>query len=229
MMMTVSAADVTMMFMKQMKMTMSILIERRKAMMKKGMLKYDTRNGYSYERNGRTYDLLEGKSLSGDTTSDICFVIETDDECGYKDLNTWFCIGGINGDPDKLLALCDEIIEDGPTAEEKIVELNEKNKELNQIIKSKEREIEELRTALLLATRAANDTPKGIKLHRQTFYDLYNHSVGDDELMDQDIYGHDVYVFWHGVYCNCADGATAANYIIEGIKDCLEEDDNENY
>lgn len=197
--------------------------------MAKGTLRYNERNGYTYERDGRTFDLLEGKSLNANTTSDICFVMETDDESGYMDLNTWFCLGGIEEEPEKLLQLCDELIEDGPTAEERIVELNKKNNELMITIGSMKKEIAELRTALLLATRNAEDKPKGINLRRQTFYDLYNHSVGDDDLMDQDIYGHDVYVSWHGMYCNCADGATACNYIIEGIKECLEEDDSENY
>lgn len=197
--------------------------------MKKGTLRYNERNGYAYERDGRTFDLLEGKSLNANTTSDICFVMETDDESGYMDLNTWFCLGGIEKEPEKLLRLCDELIEDGPTAEERIVELNKKNNELMITIGAMKKEIAELRTALLLATRNAEDKPNGINLRRQTFYDLYNHSVGDDDLMDQDIYGHDVYVSWHGMYCNCADGAIANNYIIEGIKECLEEDDSENY
>ena len=197
--------------------------------MKKGTLRYNERNGYAYERDGRTFDLLEGKSLNANTTSDICFVMETDDESGYMDLNTWFCLGGIEKEPEKLLRLCDELIEDGPTAEERIVELNKKNNELMITIGAMKKEIAELRTALLLATRNAEDKPNGINLRRQTFYDLYNYSVGDDDLMDQDIYGHDVYVSWHGMYCNCADGAIANNYIIEGIKECLEEDDSENY
>lgn len=198
--------------------------------MAKGELIYNGRDGYSYKRNNHLYDLLEGMSLNGTTSSDICFVIELDEDGCYKDLKTWFCLGikGSNNYPQELLKICDEVIDDTPTDEEIITDLKEERKELNEKIRDMEKEINELRAALLIATRnSGNATTGGIKLKRKTFYDLYNCGVGD-ELMD-DIYGYDVYVNWHGMYCNCGDGATAANNIIEGIRDCLEEDDNDNY
>lgn len=43
------------------------------------------------------------------------------------------------------------------------------------------------------------------------------------------VYGHnyDVTVHWNGVYCNCSDGATAWNHIIDNIKYVDEEVDDE--
>ena len=47
--------------------------------------------------------------------------------------------------------------------------------------------------------------------------------------VDNDIYGHDITVHWHGIYCNCGDGATPYNHIIPGIEGVNDEDPNEYY
>ena len=49
---------------------------------------------------------------------------------------------------------------------------------------------------------------------------------GDSEA-ESTLYGHDVTVHWHGLYCNCSDGAVASNNIIEGIKGVIDEEDDE--
>lgn len=104
--------------------------------------------------------------------------------------------------------------------------------------KAKEEEIEystirirRLQNALLEATRNEETRQTDIRLTMQDFYDLADRALElsfekqDDD--NDDIYGHDVTVHWHGFYCNCQDGATAYNYIIEGVKDCLEEIDDD--
>lgn len=37
---------------------------------------------------------------------------------------------------------------------------------------------------------------------------------------ENDIYGHNITVHWHGMYCSCSDGAIPSNYIIPAIVDC---------
>ena len=43
--------------------------------------------------------------------------------------------------------------------------------------------------------------------------------------MEDDIYGHDVTVHFHGLYCNCQDGAAAFNYVIEAVDACASEEE----
>ena len=49
----------------------------------------------------------------------------------------------------------------------------------------------------------------------------------DPTELPNDIYGHDITVHWHGLYCNCGDGATPTNTIISAIEDCDSEDPTE--
>jgi len=194
--------------------------------MAKGELVFKGKDGYCYKRDGHTYHLLEGKSLGGHSTSDICFAIELDDEGGYKDLATWFC--GCETESNKLLAICDENITNEPTAEETITNLKEEKDQLNDKISSLENKIAELKEALLIATRKQKSKQKDIHLTRQTFLDVYDYYFqrNDEEEFEEDMYGHDVHVHWHGFWCNCSDGAIACNYIIEGVRGCIEEDDD---
>lgn len=66
-----------------------------------GKLVYDERNGYSYESdNGIKYDLLEGMSYQGNSTSDILFImLDYDNNLSYLvDANDffvgWFYVAG---------------------------------------------------------------------------------------------------------------------------------------
>ncbi len=99
----------------------------------------------------------------------------------------------------------------------------------NELIHEMQMELKELKEALLVATRDRKKKLKGIGLKRQTFLDVYDHCFLRENGSEDDIYGHDVYVYWHGFFCNCSDGATAYNNIIEGIKGCIDEDDSDDY
>lgn len=103
--------------------------------MNKGKLTYDWRNGWTYERDGRTYDLLEGVSLEGHSSSALCFVMETD-ENGYKNFANWFCCDRLS--PTELLNTCDEYITGEPTAEQQVETLQKEVAILrNEIIQLK--------------------------------------------------------------------------------------------
>lgn len=76
-----------------------------------GKLKFDDRDGYSFiSDNGVKYDLLEGISLKGETTSDIVFVMLAYNEelCEYLGNNRlsdeflgYFCGAAFVGENDK--------------------------------------------------------------------------------------------------------------------------------
>lgn len=63
-----------------------------------------------------------------------------------------------------------------------------------------------------------------IKVSRQEFLDIYDlamDGLGSDEC---ELYENEVTVHWHGIYCNCSDGAVAYNNIITGIKNVIKEE-----
>lgn len=100
-------------------------------------------------------------------------------------------------------------------------------------IKMLENEIKELREALLLATRGKKMKTKDIKVSMSTFYNITQEILrredNDKINMEDDIYGHDVTVHFHGLYCNCLDGASVFNSVIEGVAECAEENDEETF
>lgn len=64
-----------------------------------------------------------------------------------------------------------------------------------------------------------------IKVSRQEFLDIYGlamSGLGSDKC---ELYGNEVTVHWHGIYCDCSDGAVAYNNIIAGIKNVIKEED----
>ena len=106
-------------------------------------------------------------------------------------------------------------------------------KELDNIVKENalkikklETEKEMLRKAVLKLALNKGGTPD-VRVSRNDFVKIYNDAVNymfdHPELDDNDVYGYDVTVHWHGIYCNCSDGATAANHIIPAIENCEEE------
>ena len=108
--------------------------------------------------------------------------------------------------------VCEEELE---TAKKKIKELEVANKML--------------RNAILQLTKNKRETVD-VRVSRKDFLKL--HEVAVDELFefqheDNDIYGYPVTVHWHGIYCDCSDGATPSNHIIPGILSCDEELDEE--
>ena len=96
----------------------------------------------------------------------------------------------------------------------------------------------ELRKALLKAT--SENVTEDIHVSRKQFIKM--HDVEAFELLDEElnkhdykstpddyenpIYGYDVTVHWHGMYCNCSDGATPSNHIFPAIEACDEELDD---
>ena len=87
------------------------------------------------------------------------------------------------------------------------------------------KEVEELRSIVLKATRNKEMKTDDVLVSMRTFYNIAMNALSTDDGMEEDIYGHDVTVHFHGLYCNCQDGATAYNYIIEGVKECADECD----
>lgn len=98
-------------------------------------------------------------------------------------------------------------------------------------LKRNAKEAEVLRTAVikLLEHFKANQT-NDVEVTRKEFLAIYGAAVddlfrkednGDDD--DNEIYGHDVTVHWHGIFCNCEDGATVTNTVIDGVECCSSE------
>lgn len=188
--------------------------------MNKGKLIFTKGNGYSYERDGRTYDLLEGTAIGCDCTSDICFVIETDDEGCYMDFHTWFCLGNADNNPESLLEICDECITGEPTAEQKLIDVRKENKKLKA-------ENEQLKK-LLLQMEKKTET-EDIKVTCKQFCDFRDiaeqlmFSGTEDEGERFGVYGKPVTVHWNGMYCDCNDGALPSNYIFPALRELDEE------
>ena len=93
--------------------------------------------------------------------------------------------------------------------------------------------IELLQKAILELTNKSNAV-QGVRVPKIDFLAIYQKALddmfnkldnGSDE--DNDIYGYDITVHWHGIYCNCGDGATPSNHIIPGIESCADEDPTE--
>jgi len=92
----------------------------------------------------------------------------------------------------------------------------------NEKLKAK---VKHLRSLLFSAMKEkqSGDT----KVTRKEFVDIYHEAMdglGSDEC---ELYGNNVTVHWHGIYCDCSDGAVAHNNIIEGIKGVMSEEDEE--
>lgn len=83
-----------------------------------------------------------------------------------------------------------------------------------------------LRSAIVkLMKKFKENLTEDVELTRKEFIATYNAAIndmferGDD---NNEIYGYDVTVHWHGFSCNCEDGAEIYNYLIgaiEGIDD----------
>ena len=103
-----------------------------------------------------------------------------------------------------------------------------------------EKRIELLREAL--KKRMTKGAPsEDVRVARIDFLALYNEAL--EEMFDimenerttdktpddvpNDIYGYDITVHWHGIYCNCGDGATPSNILIPAIEEIDNEDPTE--
>lgn len=102
---------------------------------------------------------------------------------------------------------------------------------LQDQIKTANKRIEALQKALFQfmtnEERGTNETMP-VVVAKSDFLALYDMALSammsSDDDNDNDIYGQDVMVSWHGISCNCGDGAVACNNIIEGVREVLEED-----
>lgn len=61
----------------------------------------------------------------------------------------------------------------------------------------------------------------------QEMFDSFEKECEEGTELPNDIYGYDITVHWHGIYCNCGDGATPSNIIIPAIEECDNEDPTE--
>ena len=101
--------------------------------------------------------------------------------------------------------------------------------EMNEIFSIKNNQIEELEIANKMLRKAmlqltSKENISDVRVSRQDFIKMYNSAIefmfNNMETEDNDIYGHNITVHWHGMYCDCSDGATPSNFIIPAIKDC---------
>lgn len=79
----------------------------------------------------------------------------------------------------------------------------------------------------LLFTAIKEKQTGDTKVKKSDFLDIYNEAMkglGSDEC---ELYGNNVTVHWHGIYCNCGDGATAWNHIVTNIQSVIDENDDE--
>ena len=97
--------------------------------------------------------------------------------------------------------------------------------------KELEKRCDMLQDAVLKLT-AQHGTKQGdIRVAKLDFLQMYDKALEDmfdhPENEKNDIYGHSITIHWHGVYCDCSDGATPSNYIIPALKELCEEDSEE--
>ena len=118
-------------------------------------------------------------------------------------------------------------------------ELNEMYQDTMDMVKRYEKRIELMQGAIKQLMQEGV-TSENVRVSKIDFLAIYQKALDEMfEIMDNvtdertpddipnDIYGHDITIHWHGIYCNCGDGATPTNYIISAIEEMLEEDSEE--
>lgn len=104
-------------------------------------------------------------------------------------------------------------------------------KETEEKVKELKMRNELLRKAIMQLTTHKDINNKDVRVSKLDFMNMFDDAL--NEMFDNpneeenDVYGYDVTVHWHGIYCNCGDGAVAYNNIVSAVKDCYEEDDEE--
>lgn len=116
-------------------------------------------------------------------------------------------------------------------------ELERMGHEKEQLIERYEERLELMHKAIMKLfnkdTGAAD-----VRVSKEDFLSIYNKALDDffdkmetpggDELHN-DIDGYDVTVHWHGIYCNCGNGATPSNIIIPAVEEVISEDPYEDW
>ena len=97
-------------------------------------------------------------------------------------------------------------------------------------IKELEQRCEILSKALLEMSIGNKGKTDDVRIPKADFIKIYNAAVNDmfdrpDE--ENNIYGYDVTIHWHGMYCNCGDGAIPSNHIIGGLECLYDEEPDE--
>lgn len=162
--------------------------------------------------------LKEIEEKYGDLTNESGCSVSTDN--GFE----WLSLSNI-----VELVHCCETYDGG---EEEIEELERRiehhKKQLDELKAEYKKRLELMQKALMELTQKTDTTHHDVRISKADFVAMHTQAVCDmDGLEDNDIYGYDITVHWHGFYCNCGDGAAPANYIIPGIEDCLDEDPTE--
>ena len=110
-------------------------------------------------------------------------------------------------------------------------EYNSMNQSKAWEIKELEKRCEMLQNAVIILSREKGTESTDVRIPKVDFLKMYDKAVNDmfDRPADDknDIYGYDITIHWHGVYCNCSDGATPSNYIIPALQDLTDEDSEE--
>ena len=113
------------------------------------------------------------------------------------------------------------------TKENGMVMMTEKELEeiKSKIVKEYEKRIDFMHKAILELSKET-EPHKDTRVTKTDFLAIYQKALDYmwDHAEDNDIYGYDFTVHWHGIYCNCSDGATPSNYLIPGIEGCNLED-----
>lgn len=118
-------------------------------------------------------------------------------------------------------------------------ELDRMRTEKKNLVEEYERRLELMQEAIKQLMKKGG-TSEDVRVSKADFVAIYNNALNEmfdimercegDETPDDitnDIYGHDFTVHWHGIYCNCGDGAAPSNYLIPGIEGIYDEDPTE--
>lgn len=86
---------------------------------------------------------------------------------------------------------------------------------------------EMLRKALMETTKKNKNNRSDVKVSRKDFLKMHSEAVNfmldNYDAEENDVYGYNITVHWHGMYCSCGDGATPSNYLIPSIEECDDE------
>ena len=114
-------------------------------------------------------------------------------------------------------------------------ELERMERQHNHLIEDYEKRLKLLDNAIM-GLWSNGGTTEDMRVSKRDFLAIYRKALdtmfdnmekpNGDELHN-DIYGYDFTIHWHGIYCNCSDGAVASNCVIPAIESVLDEDDTE--